>query len=279
MRNVTMTIWVMVMSVCLCAMPAFGWTQFNDGGTHDITATINDDVWVDYESPGMETTVNLLPGGAVDSIQGHEDSVINLVGGLIDSSLYAYDSSHVNIFSGSTNTLLTYDESQANMSGGVSYWAKAEDNSQIYFSGGSISSYFMVYNNSRLVLSGGLIGDELAVADSGVIIIFGSDFAVDGNPVGYAELTSILGGECYDEPSRLLTGTLLNGDLVDNRFYIGNDSSIVLAVPGDFDGDNDVDGVDFGFWQAGYPMASGATPSNGDADQDGDVDGVDFGIW
>ncbi len=51
------------------------------------------------------------------------------------------------------------------------------------------------------------------------------------------------------------------------------------AIPGDFDADNDVDGVDFGLWQAGYPTASGASLINGDADADGDVDGVDFGIW
>ncbi len=51
------------------------------------------------------------------------------------------------------------------------------------------------------------------------------------------------------------------------------------GIPGDFDEDNDVDGVDFGKWQAGYPMASGASLGDGDADGDGDVDGVDFGIW
>ena len=48
---------------------------------------------------------------------------------------------------------------------------------------------------------------------------------------------------------------------------------------GDFDEDGDVDGVDFGRWQTGYPIASGAILGDGDADDDGDVDGVDFGLW
>ncbi len=55
--------------------------------------------------------------------------------------------------------------------------------------------------------------------------------------------------------------------------------TIVEPLAGDFDADNDVDGVDFGLWQTGYPTASGATLADGDADGDGDVDGVDFGIW
>jgi hypothetical protein len=50
-------------------------------------------------------------------------------------------------------------------------------------------------------------------------------------------------------------------------------------IPGDFDADNDVDGVDYGLWQSGYPTASGAALGDGDADGDGDVDGVDFGLW
>ncbi len=55
--------------------------------------------------------------------------------------------------------------------------------------------------------------------------------------------------------------------------------TIVEPLAGDFDADNDVEGTDFGFWQTGYPTASGATLADGDADGDGDVDGTDFGLW
>ena len=48
----------------------------------------------------------------------------------------------------------------------------------------------------------------------------------------------------------------------------------VLAIPGDFDNDGDVDGDDLAQWQAGY--GSGAT---GDADGDGDTDGQDYLLW
>jgi hypothetical protein len=51
------------------------------------------------------------------------------------------------------------------------------------------------------------------------------------------------------------------------------------AVPGDFDGDNDVDGADFVAWQTNFPKQTGGTLETGDADNDGDVDGADFVVW
>ena len=51
------------------------------------------------------------------------------------------------------------------------------------------------------------------------------------------------------------------------------------ALPGDFNRDGNVDGIDFAHWQIGYPTPTGAVLWDGDADGDGDVDGVDFGIW
>lgn len=78
-------------------------------------------------------------------------------------------------------------------------------------------------------MSGGTFFAELASANSAVITVHGSDFAVDGEPVGYGELRSVLGGYPYDDPVRHLTGTLANGELIDNDFYIGNDARIVLV--------------------------------------------------
>ena len=68
------------------------------------------------------------------------------------------------------------------------------------------------------------------------------------------------------------TVTLASGEIL-------TDLSFGNRLPGDFDADGDVDGSDFGIWQAGYPIISGASPSDGDADLDGDVDGTDYGIW
>jgi len=61
-----------------------------------------------------------------------------------------------------------------------------------------------------------------------VLTIDGSDFAVDGTDVGYTELYSILGLNASDEPIRRLTGTLFNGEPINNDFHIGSNAKIVL---------------------------------------------------
>jgi hypothetical protein len=50
------------------------------------------------------------------------------------------------------------------------------------------------------------------------------------------------------------------------------------SIPGDFDGDGDVDGGDFLAWQRGLGTSS-ATIADGDADGDGDVDDADLAQW
>lgn len=51
------------------------------------------------------------------------------------------------------------------------------------------------------------------------------------------------------------------------------------ALPGDFDGDLNVDGDDLAVWTTNFGMTSGGSTSTGDADNDDDVDGADFLIW
>lgn len=50
-------------------------------------------------------------------------------------------------------------------------------------------------------------------------------------------------------------------------------------IPGDFDGDDDVDGDDFTIWKANFPKTTGGTLNTGDADGDADVEGADFLVW
>jgi hypothetical protein len=69
-------------------------------------------------------------------------------------------------------------------------------------------------------------------------------------------------------------------ELRDSNFYfawVDFENPLSLggaAVPGDFDGDGDVDGADLTQWRGAH-----GTNAGGDADGDGDTDGNDFLVW
>jgi len=70
-----------VVVLFLSVSPVMAVIEFKDGLIHDIDYLINDEVWVDYESPGMGTTVNMLDGSITSALNGYEDSIINILGG------------------------------------------------------------------------------------------------------------------------------------------------------------------------------------------------------
>ncbi|MHC4742398.1 MAG: PEP-CTERM sorting domain-containing protein [Planctomycetota bacterium] len=188
--------------------PAMAVIEFKGGLTHDIDYQINDDVWVDYQSPGAGTTLNILDGANVFFVKGWEDSIINVFGGTMDR-LVARDSSHVTL------------------SGGAMHGLEAHDRSQVAVSGGS-RDFIWVLESSEAVISAGKV-NRLVADVEGILTIHGSDFAVDGTPVGYTGLYSILRGDSKDESYRQLTGTLLSGEPLDSNFLIGHSAKIILV--------------------------------------------------
>jgi len=50
-------------------------------------------------------------------------------------------------------------------------------------------------------------------------------------------------------------------------------------LPGDSDGDGDVDGVDYMAWKSHYNQSTTSGPSHGDFDRNHTVDGLDYMIW
>ena len=257
MKNARTTICVMAVVLSVASSPVLGRVDFADGGSHDIDYVIDDDVWVDYQAPGMQITVNFLDGGWITfphRLSGYEDSIVNILGGAIDLYL-AYDSSQVDISGGSIRQLLAlgssrvsfyggsigealaaHGSSQVDISGGsIGGLLDACYSSQVHISGGSIGTYLFAWHSSQVHISGGYVGGSLFADYEGILTILGSDFAVDGVPFGYGELTSILGSDSFDpdEPTRHLTGTLASGELIGNDFYIGHDAKIVLIpAPG-----------------------------------------------
>jgi hypothetical protein len=256
------TVWVMVGVLFLAALPASAGVFFNDGKIHNIDYEIDDDVWVDYGYPGMKTTLNLLDGGRVVRY------------------LMAFEDSRINILGGSALALGVHQNSLVKMSAGsIEDSLLPMHNSRAFISGGTIAEQLKVGNTSRTVLSGGSIGQELIVSNTAVLTIQGWNFEVDGQPLGYGRLCSVLGGGWDEEPPRHLNGTLVCGGTIDNDFLIGNDAEIVLAPPGDLDSDADVDLFDLSIL-ARWWRRTGAHPSADIAPCGGDevVDFLDLSV-
>ncbi len=183
--------------------------EFKDSGTHDIDYTIDNDVYVDYQTPDMYTTVNLLPGGRLHypfTFEGYENSRINILGGstnylgIYDSSqidissgriigewwqeesgeivwheglLESYDSSQVNIHGGLLELLYSYDSSQVNISGGeIDYTLESCGSSLVNVSGGDIDT-LISYDSSRVNISGGEIDYTLESYGSSLVNVSG----------------------------------------------------------------------------------------------------------
>ena len=148
---------------------------------------------------------------------------------MANNGLRANNSSQVTMSNGTVhNYLYAYDSTQVTISGGSVDGVYARQNSRVTISGGLVNGYVYVGESSQVTMSGGTIGTTLRLGTSGELIIDGYNFAVDGSPVGFGEITSILGGAYDDEPFRLLTGILASGDVISNQFKIGENASINL---------------------------------------------------
>ena len=198
MRNACVRIVRVGIVLLLCTSPVMATLTLGDGGVHNIDYAVNEDILVDFELPGLQTTVNMLDGGSIPRgnypyhhLKGFEDSIINILGGSIDGLLYAYDSSQVTISGGSVHTLaaegtsrvtvsgdsmdrlFAEENSQVTVSGGSIERLWARDTSQLAVSGGSIKLYFTAHGNSRATVSGGSIEPYLHASDKSQVTISG----------------------------------------------------------------------------------------------------------
>jgi hypothetical protein len=229
-------------SICLMAAVLFmaagqvfgaPWTNFTDGGTYNINYLANNWVRLDYQTPGMQTTVNMLDGGSIGFyLATYQNSQANIYGGYV-YNLAANDSSKVTMSGGSVgDSLYAHDSSQVTISGGsVAHGLSADNSSQVTMSGGSVELLY-ANDSSHVNWSGGIIAFDsypIMLDGQAILTIIGSDFAINGNPFGYGEITSILGGGYSGESLRTLTGTLANGDIINNQFQIGDYASITLV--------------------------------------------------
>ena len=211
-RNVTICIFVAV--IYLTSSHGMAWTGFKDGEIHDVDYEINDDVRVDWQAPGMETTLNLLPGGAITNdydIWACSSSHVNIYGGSVGQYLAGWHSSTIIVASGSVgHALEAWHDSRVAVSGGfIGGSLSCNNSSQVFIFGGKIGTGLCAAYNSRMTVSGVSIGIGISAGhdadDYSRIVLVGSDFDINGQSVDYGQYFQA------DYPSGIITGTLANG--------------------------------------------------------------------
>jgi hypothetical protein len=232
MKNIGMTIMMVSAILAMIAGQGFSANKFNDGGTYNINYDIgsypdyDNEVWVDYQAPGMQTTVNLFAGGNVGDLVGFNDSRINVLGGTVGAGvLEARDNSQVTILGGTIYSVMAFENSQITMSGGIveDGGLGAYADSHVTISGGRINQGLWVLDNSQVTMSGGTIRDSIAV--DAKLIIEGSNFAIGGSVVGYGQyfVSDIFG--------KRLTGILANGDVLNNQIEFYQNEGLITLTP------------------------------------------------
>jgi len=152
-----------------------GVIEFNDGGVWNIDYIIHDDVWIDYESPGMGTTVNILDGVRMPAgcdLKSFEKSTMNIIGGST-WRVWPCGNSQVNVFDGSIESLNAFDSSKVAVSGGWIENLSPSGNSQVTVSGGHIH-YARPINSSEVNVGGGTIDYFYSEQDSQVSVSGGA---------------------------------------------------------------------------------------------------------
>ncbi len=208
----------------------------NDGGVHSVDDDRFDvPLGVRLRSPGVQTTLNVLPGAEIGQyISASGNSRLNISGGDIgfraDSSTVLGISDQVEFtMTGGVIHGWSYIDQQATaeISGGTltgETWLGLE--AQLRLSGGFLDGRLAAWVDSHLEMEGGFLSDDLEVEGTailrggelfgdliadpgGEVQIIGSNFELWGNPVGFGDLVPLSG---------MLTGTLESGDPVSVYF-------------------------------------------------------------
>jgi hypothetical protein len=139
MQNAAMRCAVVMAVLAMTAAQGLAVYHYNDGGNHIITWAHSEYVLIDFNKPGMNTSVIFDSGSAITGdydLYGYQDCQILLNGGVLNHDLNAYNNTEVTIQSGSINHVLyARDNSVINLYGGTVAAISLLDDAELYVYG------------------------------------------------------------------------------------------------------------------------------------------------
>ncbi|MEM1228697.1 MAG: hypothetical protein AAGJ40_23680 [Planctomycetota bacterium] len=199
----------------LSAKSSFAEVVFDDGGFNVVNTAIDDFIRVSDSSSGTPTSVifeagaNIMGDSFGDSIRVRDRSMISVFDGTFAEDVTALDSSVMEISGGQfLDDVFAFDDSLVLVSGGsIADDLTAVGNSNVIMTGGSVGEDVEVSGASIRVVGGAFATSGmggLALGDGGEIVLVGSNFLLNGAPIGFGEITDFSG---------LLSGTLSDGSM------------------------------------------------------------------
>ncbi|QDS98460.1 hypothetical protein [Adhaeretor mobilis] len=242
---------------------------------------------------GNETTASVY-GGSVAVLSATAGSLATIKAGAFGSVSADSDNmtedvpAEVNLVGATSGRLTSSDGSIVRMMGGLVDGHVGGSKSEISLSGGVWIDDTFDIRDTEIRVSGGIILGRLYLRDFisapiPKLLLFGTEFYIDGQPVNLAEGES----QSITERGIELSGVLSDGstfefDLSSQLFvddYLSQTGELTITRvsrrQGDFSDDAAVDGEDFLSWQKA--MSTGSLDA--DADHDGLVTEHDGTIW
>ena len=229
---------------------------------------------------GSSATVNIVDGGTLHAATATigQTGIVNLNSdALLTASTINHTSGGQFNFAGGTLSVGTFDGTLDQAGGTL---APGTSPGLTHITG----EYNLNAGDLEIEIAGPADFDQVRVDGAANLLgnltlqLIGDYLPAPGTAFQIVDAATVVGPFANDQGGRIHLGvsysfaiTYLPGSVLLDDFAI--------LIPGDADGDGDVDGDDFNAWGGNFPTASGATLAQGDFDGDGDVDGDDFNIW
>jgi hypothetical protein len=171
---------------------------------------------VNETSANHDSTMTFGTGSLSNRHQGFNASTTIVLDGFL-VALDLWDTAVLNVLGGRAggDYAIIRDDSYVNVDGG-----------RILFSGGGL----IVQDRARVDIHSGAanaVDDSLSVSSQGIVQLFGTDFLLDGTPIGPGDITALAGGATR---SGTLAGILESGDALEIDFTV-QQAGVIRIVP------------------------------------------------
>jgi len=218
------SVWrILFIYILLISSFAKATVNFYDGQRHIIDYVINDDVVLDDFSSGTSGTyLDLINGGIIKgNLTAHNNNTISVNGGIVEGSVTIW-SGEVIVTSGSINGWVWSDNGSCTIVNGGVVGSIISLTGFAMINGGKVASVASDFG-SQVFVSGGISSGGLYAKDDGIIYLDGTDFKVNGIPIGYQHGVSEFVNMTDDNVIRgSITGVLRDGTQLDSMFEIHN---------------------------------------------------------